>query len=563
MQRLKTRLSTNVLVLLGLLACLSSPVVARNREAAREAFRKATEYHEWLMEQPKRTRTLKQYQQSIRLYRVVIDRDPTYGAADDSLYAIATLYDEMAERFDRALYRNRAIHYYSFVAREYPTTHYRNKALNRASALQSSVAAAPTDSVSTPAVRQDSASEASDEDLATLTEVRYWSNEDYTRVVLQLDREVDFEKQVLSDPDRIYFDLKNAVVDSHIMNQSYDVNGLFIRKIRVAENRPDVVRVVLDFDRINQHTVFALYDPYRIVIDTRGKPQEHKASVQTAQSGEVAPQPTAEKVSVPAGPEPDQVEAASPTIQGNWTLTRTLGLKVGRVVIDPGHGGKDTGTIGPGGLREKDVVLKVALELRDLLEERLGTSVILTRDTDRFVPLEERTAIANEKGADLFVSIHANASRNRRASGVETYVLDFATNASEIEVASRENATAQRNIRDLEDLLKKIALEDYNRESRDLAQDVQQELLSGLSLNGRRQKDRGIRQAPFIVLIGSNMPSILTEIGFISNPEDEKFFKSDAAYREVAEAIYKGIESYFRSLGNPAATEQAASVSGR
>ena len=563
MRRLKTRLGSNVLVLLGVLACLSAPAVARNRDAAREAFRKATEYHEWLMDQPKRSRTIRQYQQSIRLYRLVIDRDPTYGAADDALYAIATLFDEMTDRFNRDFYRNQAIHYYSFVAREYPTTHYRNKALSRAAALRHSAPAVPADTASASAGRQDSAPEASDEDLATLSEVRYWSNEDYTRVVLQLDREVDFEKQVLSNPDRIYFDLKNAVVDSHIVNQTYDVNGLFIKKIRVAENRPDVVRVVLDFDRINQPTVFALYDPYRIVIDMGGRPKEPKTRAQAAQSADDTPSPATEKVSIPAGPEPGQVAAASPTIQGNWTLTRTLGLKVDRVVIDPGHGGKDTGTIGPGGLREKDVVLKVALELRGLLEERLGTDVILTRDSDRFIPLEERTAIANEKGADLFISIHANASRNRRASGVETYVLDFATNASEIEVASRENATAQRNIRDLENLLKKIALEDYNRESRDLAQDVQKQLITHLSVNGRKQKDRGVRQAPFIVLIGSNMPSILTEIGFISNPDDEKFFKTDAAYREVAEAIYKGIEAYFQSLGNPAGTQQAASVSGR
>ena len=562
MRRLKTCPTGRALILFCVLACLSVTVAARDREAARKAYRQAAEYHDWLMEQPLRSRTLKQYQQSIRLYRAVIDRDPTYGAADDSIYTIAALYDEMAERFDRAVYRARAVHYYTFLAKEYPTTRFRHKALSRAAALRASTSAPSGDSAAS-VVHTGSGDLGTDEDLATLTEVRYWSNEDYTRVVLQLDREVKFQKQVLSDPDRIYFDLEQAVVDSHIVNQSYDVNGLFIRKIRVGENRPNVVRVVLDFDRISQHTVFALYDPFRIVIDTRGNSREAKSTAQVERRETDVPTPPQTGAKVEAGPEPDQVEAASPTIQGNWTLTRTLGLKVGRVVIDPGHGGKDTGTIGPGGLREKDVVLRVGLALRDLLRERLGTDVILTRDTDRFIPLEERTAIANEKGADLFISIHANASRNRRASGVETYVLDFATNASEIEVASRENATAQRNIRDLEDLLRKIALGDYNQESRDLAQAVQGQLITGLSLNGHKQKDRGIRQAPFIVLIGSNMPSILTEIGFISNPEDEKFYKTDAAYREVAEAIYRGIEAYFRSLGNPAGTQQAVSVSGR
>jgi N-acetylmuramoyl-L-alanine amidase len=335
------------------------------------------------------------------------------------------------------------------------------------------------------------------------------------------------------------------------------VNGLFLKQIRVAKNRPRVVRVVLDFEKINRHTVFALYDPFRIVIDTRG------AVPRTADSdGEPADESGDDGVTSRASEKDREVAdmAPSPTLKGNLTLTRTLGLKVGRVVIDPGHGGKDTGTIGANGLVEKDVVLDVAQRLRSMLIGRLGTEVILTRQDDSFVPLEERTAIANQNSGDLFISIHANASRNRRVRGVETYVLDFATNAGEREVASRENASAQKNIRELEDLLKQIALEDYNQESRDLAHVVQRNLVSDLSDHLLGSRDRGVKQAPFIVLIGSGMPSILTEIGFLSHPASEKYFKSPQSREEVAEALYRGIEDYFHSLGAVVAGQQRSAA---
>jgi N-acetylmuramoyl-L-alanine amidase len=559
---------------IGVVLCLQlgcGDLLARDRAAAREAYRKAVEYHGWLRELPRDQRTLEQYRQSIHLFLLVIDHDPTYGAGDDAIYAIAQVYDEMADRFGGDSDRKRAAYYYEFVAREYPLTKFREAALARARELGSGTSTAP-DRSPTPA-RREIRSEPRPE-LATLSEVRYWSNEDYTRVVLQLDREVAFERVLLSNPDRIYFDLPSAQVDTRLIDRTYEVNGLFLKRIRVGENRPDVIRVVLDFDRIDQHTVFALYDPFRIVIDTRGDTQTAMAAVPSPDAEPPAePGPADTPVSAaaavapgPVEPDPDREEealSASPTIQGNWTLTRTLGLKVGRVVIDPGHGGKDTGTVGPSGLREKDLVLNVALHLKELLEQRLGIDVILTRSDDRFIPLEERTAIANQEGADLFVSIHANASRNRRASGVETYVLDFATTPSEVEVASRENATAQKNIRELEDLLRKIALGDFNQESRDLAQTVQRELVAGLAGARPGNHDRGVKQAPFIVLIGSNMPSILTEIGFISNPEEERFFKTEEAQRQAAEALFRGIESYFRSLGTLPGVRHTASATGR
>ncbi|GAB4237499.1 MAG: N-acetylmuramoyl-L-alanine amidase [Acidobacteriota bacterium] len=547
---------------LAVVLLLAAPVVAaRSRNAAREAFQKANEYHSWLSAQPEGKRTVSRYKRAIYLYRLVLDHDPTYGGCDDALWAIASLYEEMGARFDRPADLRRAAYYYEFLAREYPTTRRRKQALEKAAQLRKSEETPKQAVVSSPQGRSAPAPEKSPAPEptrptgppATLTEVRYWSNEDYTRVVLQLDKEVRFHKEILREPDRIYFDLENTRVPPELAGKTYDVNGLFIKRIRVGENRPNVTRVVLDFKEINQHTVFALYDPFRIVIDTRGNPAKEGAGSDPADP----------RVEAAPSPGPDAAQPPSPTIQGSWTLTRTLGLKVGKVVLDPGHGGKDTGTIGPTGLREKDVVLDVALRLRDLLVDRLGVEVIMTREDDRFVPLEERTAIANERGADLFVSIHANASRNRRAAGIETYVLDFARSEAEIEVASRENATAQRNIRELEDLLRKITLTDYNRESRDLAQLVQANLVQRLHHNGHRYPDRGVKQAPFIVLIGSNMPSILTEIGFLSHRETERLLRKEETRQLVAEGLFEGITRYLRSLGVPTAPAPSVAASER
>jgi N-acetylmuramoyl-L-alanine amidase len=242
-------------------------------------------------------------------------------------------------------------------------------------------------------------------------------------------------------------------------------------------------------------------------------------------------------------------KGAPPTSRGDRTLTRALGLKVERIVIDPGHGGHDLGSIGPGGLTEKDLVLSVALNLKTMLEENLGAEVFLTRTDDSFVPLEERTAIANRCKADLFISIHANSSRIRSTSGVETYYLDFAKTNAEREIAARENAASVNNVHELEDLIKKIAQADKSMESRELATIIQKRLFAGVKKMFSSAQDRGVRRAPFIVLIGANMPSVLSEIAFISNPRDERLLRKDANKERLTRALYSGIEDYIQSLG--------------
>jgi N-acetylmuramoyl-L-alanine amidase len=236
---------------------------------------------------------------------------------------------------------------------------------------------------------------------------------------------------------------------------------------------------------------------------------------------------------------------------GDRSMIRVLGLKVGRVVLDPGHGGHDTGTVGPAGLREKDLVLDVSQRLGRLIEERMGSEVIYTRSDDTFVPLERRTEIANEAKADVFLSIHANSSPLRTAAGVETFYLNFTTSKSALDLAARENAGSQMSVHELQALLEKIALKDKVEESREFASRVQSALYT---LSARpadaRSKDRGVKKAPFVVLIGASMPSVLAEIGFISNAHDESIMRHEEYRQRTAEALYKGLSSYANSLSH-------------
>ena len=245
-----------------------------------------------------------------------------------------------------------------------------------------------------------------------------------------------------------------------------------------------------------------------------------------------------------------------PNRDGERSLTRALGLKINRIVIDAGHGGHDTGTIGPHGLLEKDVCLDVALRLGNLIEQKLpGADVIYTRKDDTFVPLEERTQIANDAKADLFISIHANSSEDPSARGVETYYLNFATSADAMEVAARENAESQESMHDLQDLIKKIARNDKIEESKDLAGDIQDSLSNRLQLVSRNERNRGVKKAPFVVLIGANMPSVLTEISFLSNPYDEGLLRKAAQRERIAEGLYRGVANYLASLNSLSANK--------
>jgi len=299
------------------------------------------------------------------------------------------------------------------------------------------------------------------------------------------------------------------------------------KKVVVAKlERPEIDAGKLDSAVVNEESPKLATTP-SAASDVKTKTSKRKRTTQTA--------------------DPDMREA-QPTANGERSLTRVLGLKIGKIVIDPGHGGHDTGTIGPNGLEEKDLVLDVSRRLGKLLQTRLGAEVIYTRKDDTFIPLETRTAIANEEGADLFVSVHANSSHDPDARGVETYYLNFTSSPDALEVAARENAVSEKSIHELQDLVKKIALKEKIDESQEFAGDVQSSLHSGLAAKNPGERDRGVKKAPFIVLIGANMPSILAEISFVSNPGDERRLETADYRQKIAESLYRGIAKYVSGL---------------
>jgi N-acetylmuramoyl-L-alanine amidase len=509
-------------------------------------------------------------------------------------------------------------------------------------------------------------------ELPRVTGIRHWSTPDYTRVAIDVEEDVQFSSHRIDHPDRIFFDLQGTKLASTLVGKSFDVDDGFLKKIRVAQFKPEKARVVLEVDDLSDYDAFLLSNPSRLIIDIHGK-NGAKASTKTgALPGESltdrptvgkneplnnpqnstdadeddAPTPTSDanatrllpedskpkvedtkptvttvkigkttvKKIIEAGdldagssirkPAPRSVEdlrpelsasrtiadatdrtalkndsdadsaldtkaplgrskskrktsaaaddfdarEARPTAAGDRSLIRALGLKIGKIVIDPGHGGHDTGTIGPNGLLEKDLVVDVGRRLGKLLESRMGAEVVYTRKDDTFIPLETRTAIANKERADLFVSIHANSSRDPNARGVETYYLNFTSSPDAMEVAARENAVSEKSIYELGDLVKKIALKEKIAESHEFASNVQQALQSGLALRSSGVRDRGVKKAPFIVLIGANMPSILAEISFVSNPADERKLETSEYRQRIAESLYRGIAKYASGL---------------
>jgi N-acetylmuramoyl-L-alanine amidase len=430
--------------------------------------------------------------------------------------------------------------------------------------------------------------------------IRASASADSTRVTIDLEDSVQYSSARIHNPDRIFFDLHAARLTPELARAAVGVEGDLLTAVRVAQNHAGVVRVVLDVNGVKDYTASLLSNPPELVIDLY---RDAAPAMRAAKSKSAALQPANEESNVDGGAavvadqragaaaapgaassarstpqggssdsatlgganprakslkavstKPDLIRppaVAQPTHDGQSTLTRALGLKIGRIVIDAGHGGHDTGTIGPTGLMEKDLCLDVAVRLGKIVQQRLpGADVVFTRADDTFVPLEERTRIANEAKADLFISIHANSSLDHAARGVETYYLNLKGSPDAMEVAARENATSQESVHDLEDLVKKIARSEKIDESREFAADIQESLAKRIQKTNRTVKDRGVRKAPFVVLIGADMPSILTEISFLSNPADEQLLKKPEHRQKVAEGLYQGVASYLQSLNS-------------
>ena len=375
---------------------------------------------------------------------------------------------------------------------------------------------------------------------AEIINLRYYTHPAFTRIVLDIGKLREYTYGELQQPGRIFLDVLQAKLNPILESQSYPVKTDYLSQIIVFQKTPSTVRIVVDLDflKVKSYRAWHLFDPFRILIDIYPRQASEASGPKTEPSQPTGVKPPAYPPSKPPDPLPS-----------GYSMARQLGLGVRTIVLDPGHGGSDPGCIGKSGLEEKAITLDVALALKKMLVEKAGLNVILARESDIKVPLESRSVIANQKRADLFVSIHVNAHRDRKREGVETFFLNFSPDPAVVELAARENATSTKNIGQMKDIIQKIAQNSKVDESRGLADRIQKNLLQSLAAANPRVKDLGVKGAPFWVLIGSEMPSVLVEISHLSNPGEEARLKT-AGYRELAvQGIYQGIMEYIRSLG--------------
>ncbi len=389
-----------------------------------------------------------------------------------------------------------------------------------------------------------------DDPRAEIVNLRKYTHPNFTRVVLDIGKLREYTFGELRDPGRIYIDVLQAKLNPILQGQSYPVKAEYVSQIRISQKTTSTVRLVVDveFSRIQSYRVYHLFDPFRLVVDIYPHGGQGQGQV-----------PAPSQPPTPAGKPPQpgdriqpavkrQVDPNDPNFNGT-SLARQLGLGVRTIVIDPGHGGPRPGTIGKSGLQEKEVNLAVGLALRKLLREKAGLDAILTRESDVDVTLEDRTVIANQKRADLFVSIHSNAHRDRKRGGVETFFLNVSPDPSVVELAAAENATSTKNIGEMKSILQKIVQNSKVQESRELAEMIQRNLVKALSQDLPSIKNLGVKGGPFWVLIGGEMPSVLVEISHLSNAREEAKLRTKKYQELAAQGIYDGILEYIRSLG--------------
>ena len=460
--------------------------------------------------------TLDDFRFVVERYWRLVQRYPLTGYVDNALWQAGNLAMAAHRRFGNDKDRATAARMFDWLKTQYP-----NSALARRAPgeLPKAANAEALDSTTIRGVQREVLPEA-------------------VRVTVELDREVPFYQERLDNPSRLFFDLKNTQTVRTLVDATFRYDSDVVREIRLGRHPDNTTRIVLDLDGVSRYSVFTLYEPYRIVIDceragatTSAAPERPAVKDENAAKPAVAPAPIAPAVN--SG--------------GKFSVARQLGLGISRIVIDAGHGGHDPGAIAFG-ISESELVLDVALRLEKMLQQRPGVETVLTRRTEEYVTLEERTDIANRESADLFLSIHANASANATAHGVETYFLNFALNPQAEAVAARENAASGRTMNSLPGIIKAITLNSKRNESRDFAALVQQSMVRGLRPANKTLKDLGVKQAPFMVLIGATMPSVLAEISFVTNRQEARLLRTSAYRQKIAESLLAGILRYQNAL---------------
>ena len=546
-----------------------------------------------------------------RKYRSVVLSFPRSGYCDDALHYEGGVYRDAAERFDDRRFAVRAADAWALLIRGYPASKWVPKALyaqvrlyagrlgdeaearralerlrkrapesaeiRLAAAVLQKPAARPRAAAPAPKIEAKRTPKAAEhrpvpakqevkpaDPPTTVRNIRHWVGDLHTRVVIDLSGPTPHTEGRLTNPDRVFFDLHGSTPGEELEGRAFPIEGSHLQQIRLGVPEPKTTRVVLDFSSIREVSVFALPDPYRLVVDIHGAPPVQVADAgggkttdsaagAVGKAGE-APRTTA-ATETPGGGEEGSPSMPRPT-QGGFSVARQLGAGIGRIVIDAGHGGKDPGTHA-GSLREKDIALDIAKRLRDDLERR-GFEVIMTRDKDIFIPLEQRAFIANSRKADMFVSIHVNAARNRRARGLETFYLNLATSDDAAEVAARENAsTGKVRFSDVPKLLKQIMNHTFVEESRELATTTQAAIAQSILGGVKHPLNRGVKTAGFHVLLGAQMPAVLVEVGFVSNREEARQLRSSSHRTKLASAVADGITRYAEMLGQVVETTAA------
>lgn len=475
---------------------------------------------------------------ALAAYQKVAQRYPDNSLADDALYKEARVYELRLQD------KERAIGLYREIVTRFPKgdmAQHAREALN-------SINVASADRLSGRRAADVEKNKKTDQPepptsgLVQVKELRYWTDLDYTRIVINLSRSASFKTFTLpadeqaGRSERLVVDLNNTRIAKNLPNRMEVKNGL-LEDIRISQNNKDTVRMVVDLSAKTTYKAFPLENPARIILDvsTKASGARGSSTAKRAPEGKIEHHDSGIK-RVRKGTHA-QVADDMPSI------ARQLSLKVSRIVIDPGHGGKDPGAIGPDGRKEKDITLEVS----KLLAKRLraeGLEVFLTREKDTFVPLEERTAFANKRKADLFISVHVNAHADETIRGVETYILNLTSDASAIQVAARENATTSKSLSDLQYIINDLMLTSKINESSRFATSTQKSIISSLDKAGHGGKDLGVKQAPFYVLMGAQMPSILVEIGFITNATECGLIQNRDYQNSIIEGILSGINSY-------------------
>jgi len=487
---------------------------------------------------------------SLRTYADCQSSYPQHEKAPEALFHVVEI--SLVQKKDRAA----ALKTYERMAQVYSESPWTGKARARLG-LASKIKRKATELRPMPLARITAPAAA--KPASVVTSIRHWSGGAYTRIVIDQTGSVHFQASELKHPDRLVFDLINARMDDALNSSPRPVNDGILKQVRASQHDPVTVRVVLDLASLKNYVAFPLHDPERLVIDVTGE----SSAAGTADPGQIETA-TAETNSLPPTVKPEQPNVAVPATRPTDTaprlpsnrsndtklsLSRQLGLKVKTIAIDAGHGGHDPGAMSKNGLKEKTITLDIAKRLAILVKERLGCDVVMTRDKDVFIPLEERPFIAKSKRADLFVSIHVNANRKRKAKGIETYIQSLrASDRDAMVTAARENAMSTKNMSELKSELDRIfadlAKDDKLEESLQLAHTVQASLVETMKPVQGHVVNLGVKRAFFYVLINTEMPSILAEVGFISNPDEEKLLRTESYRQAIAEALYQGVKNY-------------------